>query len=73
MPAFVDTEDGRVPVPDAFIAAIKSKYSSTDTKLVIGCRSGVRSKAAAQWLCEEGFSQVKYPFELMHLLHYLRK
>ncbi len=73
MPAFVDTEEGRVPVPGAFVAAIKSKFSGGDCKLVIGCHAGVRSKAAAQWLCDEGFSQVPksgqtiFPKILMHL------
>jgi len=58
VPAFRDTPEGRVPVPDEFTNAIANRYPDRESKLVIGCRSGVRSKAAADWLCEMGYSQL---------------
>lgn len=42
---------------DDFVAVMEAAFGK-DAKIVLGCKSGGRSLAAAQTLVEEGFSQV---------------
>ncbi|HSN82724.1 MAG TPA: rhodanese-like domain-containing protein [Polyangiales bacterium] len=50
------TASGMQPNPD-FMAVVESFFSK-DSKLVVGCRSGNRSLAAARALLQAGFTQV---------------
>jgi len=58
IPAFLDGPNGRQPVRESFVKAVKEQFPSTETKLVVGCQRAVRSKDACAWLNEEGYNAV---------------
>lgn len=53
---YMDNE-GRVD-KDAFFKMVQEKTSSKDDLIVLVCRTGVRSKKAAQWLAKEGYTNI---------------
>lgn len=53
---YMDNE-GRVD-KQAFLKQIEEKVSSKDDLIVVVCRTGVRSKKAAQWLAHEGYTNI---------------
>jgi len=58
IPSHVNAPGGREPDPEAFVAEIQRRFPDRQSKLVLGCRSGVRSKSAASWLVELGYSSI---------------
>jgi rhodanese-related sulfurtransferase len=53
---YMDNE-GRVD-KKAFLKMVKEKTTSKDDLIVLVCRTGVRSKKAAQWLAKEGYTNI---------------
>lgn len=53
---YMDNE-GRVD-KKAFLKMIEEKTSSKDELIVLVCRTGVRSKKAAEWLTKEGYTNI---------------
>jgi len=53
---YMDNE-GRVD-KQAFLKAIKENVTSKHDLIVLICRTGVRSKKAAQWLAKEGYDNI---------------
>ncbi len=43
---------------NAFMEAIKANTNTKDDLIVLVCRTGVRSKKAAQWLAKEGYTNI---------------
>ena len=58
IPSHVNAPGGREPDPEAFVAEIQRRFPDRQSKLILGCRSGVRSKSAASWLVELGYSSI---------------
>lgn len=53
---YMDNE-GRVD-KKAFLKMVEEKTASKDDLIVLVCRTGVRSKKAAQWLAKEGYTNI---------------
>ena len=53
---YMDNE-GRVDKP-AFLKMVEDKTMSKDDLIVLVCRTGVRSKKAAEWLAKEGYTNI---------------
>lgn len=53
---YMDNE-GRVD-KQAFFKAIQENVKSKDDLVVLVCRTGVRSKKAAEWLAKEGYTNI---------------
>jgi rhodanese-related sulfurtransferase len=55
--AFPDSSTGMMRINEEFVSVVQSQFA-TDTPLVLGCQSGVRSQRAAEVLMQAGFTNV---------------
>lgn len=56
VPFMLASDDGMRPNPD-FLSAMRERFGR-EARLILGCRSGVRSLRAAQALAADGFDHV---------------